>query len=43
MLRALRQGELDIALLGLTDEEPPPGTATQIVVDEPLVVAVAAA
>jgi DNA-binding transcriptional LysR family regulator len=42
MLRALRQGELDIALLGLTDEEPPPGTATQIVVDEPLVVAVAA-
>lgn len=41
MLAALHRGELDIALLGLADEQPPPGTSVQIVVDEPLVAAVA--
>ncbi|MGV9882816.1 LysR family transcriptional regulator [Streptomyces sp. NPDC003006] len=41
MLAALRRGELDIALLGLTAEEPPPGVGLDIVVDEPLVAAVA--
>ncbi|MFG2222829.1 LysR family transcriptional regulator [Streptomyces sp. NPDC048644] len=41
MLAAVRRGELDIAAAGLVDEEPPPGLALQMVVDEPLVVAVA--
>ncbi|WFB06023.1 LysR family transcriptional regulator [Streptomyces sp. LX-29] len=41
MLAALRRGELDIAILGLVDEHPPPGTSAQIVVDQPLVAAVA--
>ncbi|MGW0531370.1 LysR family transcriptional regulator [Streptomyces sp. NPDC003032] len=41
MLAALRRGELDIALLGLTTQEPPPDVALDIVVDEPLVAAVA--
>ncbi|QEV21337.1 LysR family transcriptional regulator [Streptomyces alboniger] len=41
MLAAVRRGELDIALLGLTADEPPPDVALDIVVDEPLVAAVA--
>ncbi|MGA4878481.1 LysR family transcriptional regulator [Streptomyces lydicamycinicus] len=41
MLGELQHGALDIAVIGLMDEEPPPGTACQIVVDEPLVAAVA--
>ncbi|WP_030786047.1 LysR family transcriptional regulator [Streptomyces sp. NRRL S-920] len=41
MLTAVRRGELDIALLGLTADEPPPDVALDIVVDEPLVAAVA--
>ncbi|KPC63364.1 LysR family transcriptional regulator [Streptomyces chattanoogensis] len=41
MLAALRGGELDIALIGLADE-PPPGISAQIVLDVPLVAAVAA-
>ncbi|RCG22500.1 LysR family transcriptional regulator, partial [Streptomyces diacarni] len=40
MLRALRHGALDIAVAGLPDGDPPPGTAADIVVDEPVVVAV---
>ncbi|MFF3129548.1 LysR substrate-binding domain-containing protein [Streptomyces sp. NPDC057908] len=41
MLTALRRGELDIAMIGLADEEPPPGIFLQVLVDEPLVAAVA--
>ncbi|MFG2192498.1 LysR family transcriptional regulator [Streptomyces sp. NPDC048639] len=41
MLTAVQRGELDIALAGLVDEGPPPGIALRIVVDEPLVAAVA--
>lgn len=41
MLAALHGGDLDIAVLGLADEEPPPGVSCQVVVDEPLVAAVA--
>ncbi|MEU7638171.1 MULTISPECIES: LysR family transcriptional regulator [unclassified Streptomyces] len=41
MLAALQCGELDLALLGTADEEPPAGLAFQIVVDEPLVAVVA--
>ncbi|MGW0393722.1 LysR family transcriptional regulator [Streptomyces sp. NPDC003042] len=41
MLAALSRGELDIAVVGLAQEEPPPGVSLQIVIDEPLVVAVA--
>ncbi|MET9886166.1 LysR substrate-binding domain-containing protein [Streptomyces sp. NPDC006430] len=41
MLAALRRGELDIAVIGLAHEEPPPGISFQVVIDEPLVVAVA--
>lgn len=37
MLAAVRDGSLDIALLGLTDEEPPPGISLRLVIDEPLV------
>ncbi|MFJ9853910.1 LysR family transcriptional regulator [Streptomyces sp. NPDC101150] len=40
MLTALRDGELDIALIGLADE-PPPGISAQVVLDVPLVAAVA--
>ncbi|MFG2141770.1 LysR family transcriptional regulator [Streptomyces sp. NPDC048650] len=40
MLAALRAGELDIAVIGLPDE-PPPGICAQIVLDVPLVAAVA--
>ncbi|MFE6227164.1 LysR family transcriptional regulator [Streptomyces sp. NPDC057854] len=40
MLAALRRGELDIAVIGLTTEEPPPGVSLQVLVDEPLVAAV---
>ncbi|WP_338930565.1 LysR substrate-binding domain-containing protein [Streptomyces netropsis] len=41
MLDALRRGELDIAAVGLTDEEGPPGISLQVVIDEPLVAAMA--
>lgn len=41
MLSALQHGELDIALLGLTDEDLPPAISWQIVVDVPLVAVVA--
>ncbi|WP_335934831.1 LysR family transcriptional regulator [Streptomyces sp. PTD5-9] len=41
MRAALLAGELDIALLGQTDDEPPPGLSFQTVIDEPLVAAVA--
>lgn len=38
MLAALRRGELDISVVGVEDEEPPPGLAMRVFVDEPLVV-----
>ncbi|MFD7065818.1 LysR family transcriptional regulator [Streptomyces sp. NPDC059913] len=41
MLAALGRGELDIAVVGLADEEPPPGISVQLLVDEPLVAGVA--
>ncbi|MFD7626740.1 LysR family transcriptional regulator [Streptomyces sp. NPDC059851] len=41
MQAALLAGELDIALLGPTDEVPPPGLSLRIVIDAPLAVAVA--
>ncbi|MEV6578164.1 LysR substrate-binding domain-containing protein [Streptomyces sp. NPDC051582] len=41
MLAALQDGALDIALAGLADEEPPPGVRLQVLIDEPLVAAVA--
>ncbi|MFJ6750230.1 LysR family transcriptional regulator [Streptomyces sp. NPDC091266] len=41
MLDALRRGELDIAVVGVADEEHPPGLSFEIVLDEPLVAAVA--
>lgn len=41
MLAALRRGELDIAALGLADDEPPPGIGIQVVIDVPLVAVVA--
>ncbi|MEU8524101.1 MULTISPECIES: LysR family transcriptional regulator [Streptomyces] len=37
MRAALLAGELDVALLGTADAEPPPGLAYRVVVDEPLV------
>ncbi|MEU6016818.1 LysR substrate-binding domain-containing protein [Streptomyces sp. NPDC047515] len=40
MLVALNRGHLDIAVIGLTGEEPPPGISLQVVIDEPLVAAV---
>ncbi|MFE6835369.1 LysR family transcriptional regulator [Streptomyces sp. NPDC057705] len=41
MLAALHRGELDVAVIGLADEETPPGISVQLLVDEPLVAAVA--
>ncbi|MEU7577118.1 LysR family transcriptional regulator [Streptomyces sp. NPDC041068] len=41
MLAALRAGELDIALLGLSSEEPPADVSLDLVIDEPLVAVVA--
>ncbi|WP_371665397.1 MULTISPECIES: LysR family transcriptional regulator [unclassified Streptomyces] len=41
MLAALHRGELDIAVIGLADEEPPPAISFQVVIDDPLVAAVA--
>lgn len=41
MLAALHDGALDLAVIGLADEEPPAGISCRIVVDEPLVAAVA--
>ncbi|MFC9590847.1 LysR family transcriptional regulator [Streptomyces sp. NPDC056944] len=41
MQAALLAGELDIALLGTAEEVPPPGAAFQLVIDVPLVAAVA--
>ncbi|MET9524656.1 LysR family transcriptional regulator [Streptomyces coeruleorubidus] len=39
MLTALRRGELDLAIVGLADDDPPPGTSLQVVIDTPLVAA----
>ncbi|MGW7316787.1 LysR family transcriptional regulator [Streptomyces sp. NPDC054854] len=41
MLDALREGVLDLALIGLADEDPPAGVSLQVLIDEPLVAAVA--
>ncbi|MEU9320552.1 LysR substrate-binding domain-containing protein [Streptomyces sp. NPDC048295] len=41
MLTALHRGELDIAVIGLADDQPPPGISSQVLIDEPLVAAVA--
>ncbi|MFJ6699978.1 LysR family transcriptional regulator [Streptomyces sp. NPDC091272] len=41
MLAALHRGELDIALIGLAEEDAPPRISLQVLVDEPLVAAVA--
>ncbi|MFD8542835.1 LysR family transcriptional regulator [Streptomyces sp. NPDC059649] len=41
MLAALHGGELDLAVIGLAQEEPPPGISLRLVVDQPLVAAVA--
>ncbi|MES9559956.1 LysR substrate-binding domain-containing protein [Streptomyces sp. NPDC007076] len=41
MLTALRQGELDMAMIGLAEAQPAPGISLQVLVDEPLVAAVA--
>ncbi|MEU7013952.1 LysR family transcriptional regulator [Streptomyces sp. NPDC046385] len=41
MQAALLAGELDIAVLGTADEVPPPGAAFHLVIDVPLVAAVA--
>lgn len=41
MLESLRQGLLDIAVVGLVDERPPQGTRARLVVDTPLVAAMA--
>lgn len=41
MLAALRAGELDIAMVGLAEPGPLPGLALRLVVDEPLVAAMA--
>ncbi|MFE0192742.1 LysR family transcriptional regulator [Streptomyces sp. NPDC059008] len=41
MLAALHAGALDIAVVGLAEEEPPQGISLQIVIDVPLVAAVA--
>ncbi|MFI6977378.1 LysR family transcriptional regulator [Embleya sp. NPDC050154] len=41
MLAALRRGELDLAMVGIVDPEPPPGLTFRVLVDEPLVVATA--
>ncbi|WP_320781394.1 LysR substrate-binding domain-containing protein [Streptomyces sp. CRN 30] len=40
MRTALRRGELDLALAGVTEADPPPGADLRIVVDVPLVAAV---
>ncbi|MEU3743826.1 MULTISPECIES: LysR family transcriptional regulator [Streptomyces] len=41
MLTALRRGELDLAVIGLADDEPPQGVDLQVLVDVPLIVAAA--
>ncbi|MEV6250319.1 LysR substrate-binding domain-containing protein [Streptomyces sp. NPDC051742] len=41
MLDALRRGELDLAVIGLAEEEPPQGVSLQVLVDVPLVAAMA--
>ncbi|MEU9026291.1 LysR substrate-binding domain-containing protein [Streptomyces sp. NPDC048383] len=41
VIDALRDGVLDLALVGLADEEPPTGVDLQVLIDEPLVAAVA--
>lgn len=41
MLAALRRGELDLAMVGIVDPQPPPGLTFRMLVDEPLVVATA--
>ena len=39
MLAALRRGELDLAVIGVAEEKPPPGVDQHVVIDEPLVAA----
>ncbi|QNP67800.1 LysR family transcriptional regulator [Streptomyces genisteinicus] len=39
MLTALRRGELDLAVVGVTDDDFLPGTSLQVVIDTPLVAA----
>ncbi|SEE16285.1 DNA-binding transcriptional regulator, LysR family [Streptomyces misionensis] len=39
MLAALRGGALDLAVAGVAGQDPPPGIAWEVVIDEPLVVA----
>ncbi|MDV5145562.1 LysR substrate-binding domain-containing protein [Streptomyces sp. SBC-4] len=41
MLAALRRGELDLAVIGLAEEEPPQGVGLQVFVDVPLAAAMA--
>lgn len=41
MLAALHGGVLDIAVIGLAEETPPPGVSLQVLIDVPLVAAVA--
>ncbi|GGT43856.1 LysR family transcriptional regulator [Streptomyces purpureus] len=41
MLAAVRRGELDLAVLGVAGDTPPPDLDLQVVIDEPLVAAVA--
>ncbi|MFI8766258.1 LysR substrate-binding domain-containing protein [Streptomyces sp. NPDC053792] len=41
MLTAMNRGDLDLAVIGLADEETPPGVSVQVLVDEPPVAAVA--
>jgi DNA-binding transcriptional LysR family regulator len=41
MLAALHRGELDLAVIGLANGEPPQGVSLQVIVDTPLVAAMA--
>jgi DNA-binding transcriptional LysR family regulator len=41
MLTALHRGELDLAVIGLADGDPPQGVSLQVIVDTPLVAAMA--
>ncbi|MEV4431336.1 GNAT family N-acetyltransferase [Streptomyces sp. NPDC049602] len=41
MLTAMNRGDLDLAVIGLADEEPPPGVSVQVLVDDSPVAAVA--
>jgi len=41
MLTAVRRGELDLAVVGVADAEPPPGISFHVLIDTPLVAAMA--